>query len=145
MSAAPTRLDPYKNFKFRVEIDGITVAGFSECLGFGSEVEVIEYREGSDQAVRKLPGLVKYSNIVLKRGLTQSAELHQWFQNIVSGQADRRNGSIVVLDDQQNEAVRWKFFAAFPCKVEGPELKASANDIAIETIELAVERLELVV
>ncbi len=139
-----TRVDPYKNFNFRVEIDGVTVAAFSECSGFGSEVDVIEYREGQDRAVRKLPGLAKFSGITLKRGVTQSDELEAWHRSILSGQADRRNGAIVLLDDQRNEVVRWNFFGAFPRKIEGPELKAHGNEVAIETIELAVEGLERV-
>src|SRR6266704_5223722 len=62
-----SRVDPYKNFRFLVEIEGITQAGFSECSGFGSEVEVIEYREGGEPtAVRKLPGRAKYPNITLR-------------------------------------------------------------------------------
>jgi phage tail-like protein len=141
---ASTRVDPYKNFNFRVEIDGIAVAGFSECGGLSSEVDVIEYREGQDGAVRKLPGLTRFSDITLKRGITRSDELQNWFRNILNGQADRRSGAIVLLDDQKNDVVRWNFVGAFPRKLEGPHLKAQGNDVAIETIELAVEGLERV-
>ncbi|HEY2918716.1 MAG TPA: phage tail protein, partial [Candidatus Binatia bacterium] len=69
------RNDPYKNFKFRVEIDNLTIAGFSECTGLSSEVGCIEYREGGDFFVRKLPGLHKVGDITLKRGVTKSSEL----------------------------------------------------------------------
>ena len=78
------RFDPYKNFKFTVSIDGITV-GFSECTGLDAEVSVIEYREGGDHIVRKLAGLVKFTNITLKRGVTDSLELYNWFKAIMQG------------------------------------------------------------
>lgn len=74
--ANASRNDPYRTFNFLVEIDGVTAAGFSECSGLSTETEVIEYREGSDRGgVRKLSGLTKYSNIVLKRGITASRDL----------------------------------------------------------------------
>ena len=138
----PARVDPYKNFNFRVEIDSITVAGFSECTGLSSEVSVIEYREGGDLSVRKLPGLAKYGNITLKRGVTQSAELQNWHQNILNGVSDRRNGSIILLDDTRAEVVRWNFSNGFPSKWEGPQLNAKGNEVAIETLEIACERIE---
>ena len=137
-----TRVDPYKNFNFRVEIDGVTVAGFSECSGLTSEVEVIEYREGQDSTVRKLPGLAKFSDITLKRGITGSDDLQNWYRNILNGQTDRRSGAVILLDDQKNEVVRWNFVGAFPRKLEGPHLNAQGNEVAIETIELSVESLE---
>jgi phage tail-like protein len=138
----PARVDPYKNFNFRVEIDNITLAGFSECTGLSSEVKVIEYREGGDFSVRKLPGLAKYGNIILKRGVTQSAELQNWHQNILNGVADRRNGSIILLDDTRTAVVRWNFSNGFPSKWEGPQLNAKGNEVAIETLEISCERIE---
>ena len=68
------RVDPYKNFNFRVEIDGITVAGFSECSGLESEVAVIEYREGADISVRKLPGLAKFGDVSLCAGCAWNSD-----------------------------------------------------------------------
>jgi|SRR6516225_2548800 phage tail-like protein len=138
----PTRVDPYKNFNFRVEIAGSAVAGFSECSGLTSEIDVVEYREGQDGTVRKLPGLVKFSDITLKRGITVSNDLQNWFSNILNGQSDRRNGAVILLDDQNNEVVRWSFSGAFPRKLEGPHLRAGGSEVAIETIVLAVERLD---
>src|SRR5712691_10705961 len=75
MASPQQRHDPYKVFKFRVEIDGVTVAAFSEATGLESETAVIEYRTGADHVLRKLPGLTKYANIVLRRGITDDAEL----------------------------------------------------------------------
>jgi phage tail-like protein len=143
--ADAARTDPYKNFRFRVEIDGIVQAGFRECSGLGSEVEVVEVREGSDPtgAVRKLPGRVKYSDIVLKWGVTQSRELYDWHLAIIQGQLQRKNGSIVLLDASGAEAVRWLFADAWPSKFEGPTLNAEGNDVAIESLTLTCERMVL--
>jgi phage tail-like protein len=141
--ANSTRHDPFKNFNFLVEIEGITQAGFSECSGLRSEVDVIEYREGGElSSVRKLPGRVKVGDITLKRGVTTSNELQEWFQTILNGVTTRKNGVIVLLDDQRQPAVRWNFFNAFPRKWEGPSLDAKGTDVAIETLTLCCERLE---
>ena len=139
------RIDPYKNFRFLVEIEGITQAGFSECSGFGSEVEVIEYREGGDKvtAARKLPGRAKYPNITLKWGVTDSRELYDWHRAVLQGQIQRKSGAIILLDDEGNPRVRWNFFEAWPSKWEGPDLCAQGNDVAIETLVITCERLEL--
>lgn len=137
----PHREDPYRSFNFRVEIDNVTIAAFSEVGGLEASVDVVEYRTGSDtlQTVRKLPGLRKYGNIVLRRGLTQNHELWAWFKS-----GDRRNGAIILLDDALNDALRWHFTNAFPCKWEGPALNARASEVAIESIELATEGIDLV-
>src|SRR5687768_11413435 len=135
------RFDPYKNFKFKVSIDAITVS-FSECTGLDAEVSVIEYREGGDHIVRKLPGLIKYSNITLKRGITDSLELYNWFKAVMQGQNYRRDGSVVLLDDEMKEVTRWHFKNAWPCKYEGPKLNAKGNEVAIEILELACEGIE---
>jgi phage tail-like protein len=141
---AAQRHDPYKAFNFRVEINGIARAAFSEVSGLESETAVIEYRVGGEPTtVRKLPGLTKYANIVLRRGITQDAELWNWRQTVVQGNVDRRNGSIILLDDDGTELVRWNFFHGWIAKWEGPALNAQANEVAIETIEIAHEGLEL--
>jgi phage tail-like protein len=139
---APQRNDPYKSFHFLVEIDGIARAAFSEVVGLESETTVIEYRTGAEGAVRKLPGLTKFSNITLRRGITQDPELWNWRQSVVQGNIDRRNGSIVLLDDQRNEVVRWNFVSGWPCKWQGPALNAKNNEVAIETLEISHEGLE---
>lgn len=140
--APPQRNDPYKAFNFLVEIDGVARAAFSEVSGLESETAVIEYRAGGEGVVRKLPGLTKFGNIVLRRGVTQDAELWDWRKNVVEGSIDRRNGSIALLDDQRNEVVRWNFRDGWICRWEGPALNAKANEVAIETIEIAHEGLE---
>lgn len=139
---AAVRVDPYKNFNFKVEITGITLAGFSEVSGLDSEVNTIDYREGGDATIRKLPGLAKFGNITLKRGVTDSLELYQWHRKIVQGVMDRRDGVIILLDDAKKPVTRWKFSNAFPFKYEGPTLNAKGNDVAIETLVLCCEGLE---
>ncbi len=139
------RVDPYGNFNFLVEIDGITRAAFHECTGFDSTVDVIDHREGGENTtVRKLPGLTKYSNIVLKWGLTDDADLYKWHREVIKGNIQRKNGSIILLDRQGNEKVRWNFINAWPSKWDGPDFNAEGNDVAIETLELAHEGVERV-
>ena len=141
---AAQRHDPYKAFNFIVEIEGIARAFFSEVGGLESETAVIEYRVGGEpHTVRKLPGLTKYANLVLRRGITKDPDLWNWRQTVVQGNVERRNGSIILLDDDGTEAVRWNFFQGWISKWEGPALNAKANEVAIETIEIAHEGLEL--
>lgn len=141
--ATGDRVDPFKNFRFFVEVDGIVQAGFSECSGFGSTVEAVEYREGGDPAnVRKLPGKVTFPDITLKWGVTNSRELYDWHRAAVNGQVERKNGSIILLDDVGDEQVRWNFFNAWPSKWSGPSLDAKGNDVAVDTLTISCEGLE---
>ena len=141
--ATGDRVDPYRNFNFVVEIEGITQAGFSDCSGFGSSTDPIEYREGGmNTTVHKLPGLTKHTNITLKWGLTDSTELCNWYNDIVNGKIARKNGSIVLLDLDGTEKVRWNFFNGWPTKFDHPDFNAKGTDVAVETLEIAVERLE---
>jgi len=141
MAQTSVKIDPYVNFNFLVEIDGIVQGSFMECGGIESVTEVIETREGGDNTtVSKRPGKTTYSDITLKRGLTNSAELHQWRQQIIDGTIDRRNGSIVIYDlANKVEVVRWNFIRAWPTKWDGPALNASGKEIAVETLVLAHE------
>jgi phage tail-like protein len=134
--------NPFGSFNFLVEIDALTSAHFAECTGLGTSVDVIEYREGGDLGVRKLPGRAHASDITLRRGITRTDELQKWHANVLRGTPDRRNGSIVLLDNTMAPVVRWTFTNAFPRRWEGPHLNASGSDIAIETLVLCCERLE---
>jgi len=144
------RVDPYRNYNFLIEIDGITQAGFQECSGgLSSEIDVTEYREGGyspniDQGstVRKLPGMTKYSNIILKWGITDSKDLYEWHRRIVKGKVERKNGSLILLDTEGNEKIRWNFFNGWPSKWTGPDFNAKSSDVAIETLEIAHEGIE---
>jgi phage tail-like protein len=137
------RIDPFFNFNFLVEIDGIARAAFHEVSGFDSTIDVIEHREGGDNTTpRKLPGMTKHSNIVLKWGMTDDQDLYRWHRDTVRGNVQRRNGSIVLLDRRGQEVARWNFFNAWPAKWDGPDFNAEGNDVAIETLELAHEGVE---
>lgn len=137
------RVDPFKNFRFLLEIDGIVQAGFSDCSGYGSNVEVVEYREGNvSNSVHKLPGKVSYPDITMKWGITNSRDLYDWHLSAVNGKVERKNGSIILQDDAGVEQVRWNFFSAWASKYAAPELNAKGNDVAIETLTVSCERLE---
>jgi len=136
------RKDPYRGSRFLLEIEGIVQAAFSEATIPDTTAEVIEYRYGSDSpTMRKIPGLLKYSNVVLKWGITDSTELFKWYKDVVDGKIanSRKNLSILVLDEQGNEAARWNFVQGWPTKYDGPDLNAKNNEIAIETLEIAHE------
>jgi phage tail-like protein len=130
-------LYPYATFRFRVEIDGITVAGFSEVSGLQVETETEQYEEGGvNDFVHYLPGRTKYQHITLKHGLTGADELWQWYQDVAAGRFLRKNGAIILMDTTGEDAWRWNFSNAYPVKWTGPELRADSNTVAFETIEL---------
>jgi phage tail-like protein len=142
--ATGERKDPFKGFNFKVEIDGITRAGFREASGLDSTQDPIEYREGNDILTpHKLPGLNKYSNISLKWGITDDAELFEWRKKSVEGKVERKNGSVVLCDDTGEEKLRWNFVEAWPTKWTGPSFNATGNEVAIEALELAHEGVTL--
>jgi phage tail-like protein len=143
--ATDERTDPYRSFNFRVEIDGLSLGSFSECGGLSSEGQAVDYREGTDipLTVRKLVGLRTYMNITLKRGYTQNSELWDWYKNIVNGIPDRRNGTIILMDEERNDVMRWNFDNGWINKIEGPALNASGNEVAFESVEIVHEGLAL--
>jgi phage tail-like protein len=136
---------PYRNFNFRVEIDGIPAAQFAEVVVPAAEIAVVEYREGADKAsvARKLPGRVSYGNVVLRRGITADLSLYEWFRAVADGDFQPRNVMIVLLDAQRQDVRRWLARDAWPTKYDGPTLNATNNEVAIEAMELAVERIEI--
>jgi phage tail-like protein len=142
---AVQRDNPYLNFNFLVDLGLGDEMGFSEVEVPSGEIEVIEYREGGDRvnSARKLPGLTKYPNVTLKRGITGRTDLFEWWKSVRDGQAQRRNVTITLLDEQRQAVLRWHLRDAFPVKLEGPTLNATGNEVAIETLELAHEGLEL--
>jgi phage tail-like protein len=144
MAETASRVDPYPGFNFLVEVDGVIAAGFSEVSGLDTETDPIEYREGNKTAtVTKLPGLRKYPNIVLKRGFTSDKLLWDWRKKVMDGRTERQSGSIVLLNEAREEALRWNFREGWPCKLQGPALNAKQNEVAIETLEICHEGLEL--
>lgn len=137
------RNDPYRNFRFRVEIDGITQAGFSEVTGFDASIDVIEYREGIDITTpRKLPGLTKYGNITLKWGTTDSMEMYNWMLAAINGQIERKTITIVALDEEANDVATWVVNEAWPVKYNAPDFNGLSSEVAIEFLEIAHEGMQ---
>jgi phage tail-like protein len=135
-----TEVDPYRNFIFKVEIDGVTQAGFSEVTGYDHSNDVVEYREGNEiTTARKLPGLTKYGDVTCTWGLTDSRELWDWRQSIVDGKVARKNVSIVVFDSEGNEKVRWLFQRAWPSKLDAADMNAKGNEVAVMQMTLSHE------
>lgn len=137
------RRDPFRVFNFRLEIDDIPVAAFSEVSGLQSDGDAADYRTGMDIPLtnRRIPGLRKFGPISLKRGMTKDATLWDWYRNIVNGKADRRNGSVILMDEERQDVLRWNFESGWPNKIAASELKASGNEVAIESIEIIVENI----
>jgi phage tail-like protein len=145
MADITERKDPYRAFNFRIELDNTSVASFRECSGLTLTTDPVDYREGTDIPLspRKLTGMTKFSNITMKRGYTQNEDLWNWYKNVLNGVSDRRNGAVVLQDEEHNDVLRWNFTNAWVCKWEGAMMNATSNDVAIETIEICPERIEL--
>jgi len=143
--ATGDRKASYSIFNYLVEIDGIAIGSFSEVSGLSSDGDIVEYRNGDDVPlhVRKLTGLRKFSNITLKRGYTQNRELWKWRKNIVDGVTDRRDGSIVLMDEERKDVLRWNFTAGWIHKIDGPTFNAKGNEVGMEMVEIVVESLSL--
>jgi len=133
------RNDPYLNFRFAVEIEGLVVGGFSEVDGLQVEIEFQEYREGGRNGyTHKRAGPAKYtSNLVLKKGLSDAQVLSNWCWDVVQGTVNRKNISVLLLDAGGEEEARWNFEQAYPVKWVGPPLRGTGNEVAIESLELA--------
>lgn len=132
--------------RWYLEIDGITEGIFREVTGLDSETEVIEHRvtgKGGNLVVHKVPGALKWSNIVLRRGVTDDKKLHEWRDKIEKGQVEqnRKNGTITLYAPDGSAVARYNFVKGWPCKFKGPALDASKNEIAIEELEIAHEGL----
>lgn len=134
--------DPHLGLRFWIQIDGIEVAGFSECSGITVETDVMEYKEGGNNTyTHKLPGPVKFGNITLKRGLDPTEHLYSWFEPIIQGnKPQRKNVSIMIYGPKPDQLVyKVDLRRAFPVKWVGPDLKTEAGATAIETLEIAHE------
>ncbi len=136
---------PLPAFHFTVQWGGTRI-GFSEVSGLTQENQVIEYRDGSfpEYSSIKMPGLRKFSNVTLKRGIVKADnDFFKWLSTIKLNQVERRDVVVSLLNENHEPVMTWKVHNAFPVKVEGPGLKASGNEVAIESIEIAHEGLEL--
>jgi phage tail-like protein len=138
-------LYPLPVFHFTVQWGGARI-GFSEVTGLTQENQAIEYRDGSfpEYSTIKMPGLRKFTNIVCKRGVVAGDnDFFAWLSTVKLNTVERRDLVISLLNEEHNPVMTWKVHRAFPVKVEGPQLKASGNEVAIESIELAHEGLEV--
>jgi phage tail-like protein len=136
---------PLPVFHFTVQWGGTRI-GFSEVTGLTQENQAIEYRDGSfpEYSSIKMPGLRKFTNIVLKRGVIKSDnEFLLWLSTVKLNKVERRDLIISLLNENHEPVMTWKAHNAFPVKSEGPQLKASGNEVAIESIEVAHEGLEV--
>ncbi len=134
---------PIPKFHFQVQWGGTRI-GFTEVTGLTIENEVIEYREGSSPEYNKIkmPGLHKYGNITLKRGIFASDnEYFEWLNTVKLNTIERRDLIISLLNENHEPVVSYKVKQAWPVKVQAPDLKSDANEVAIDTIELAHEGL----
>jgi phage tail-like protein len=140
---------PLVGFHFAIDIAGVINGYFTECSGLGSEHEVIEHKvvtEKGNEVVLKIPGRLKWENITLKRGITKNMDIWKWRKQVESGHVDdaRRDGSVIMFDQQLNEVARWNFLRAWPVKVTGPQPKSDSNEIGVEELTIAHEYIERV-
>lgn len=137
---------PLPKFHFRVEWGGERL-GFTEVTGLDKQVEVIEYRDGNspEYSKVKMPGMIKFSNITLKRGsVAGDSDFYKWIKKINLNKAERRDVIIKLLNERHDPVLSWTAKNAFPIKLQASDLKADGNEVAIETLELAHEGLSTV-
>ena len=133
-----------ESYRFVVEVEGETVGAFRGVSGLDSETEVIEYQDGTDKTLRKRPGRLKYSNIVLKKGYLTETKLRVWWEEIQRGEFVPKNGTIPIFDRAGDAVDQYNFYEGWPCKWKGFSLDESNPGPVIEEIELCVEGLERV-
>jgi phage tail-like protein len=136
------RNDPYRNFRFRVEIEGIQIAGFADATIPDSTTDSVPYREGTDPTYeRKLSGLTKYGTITLKKGLTDSMDLYNWKKLVEDTGAinARKSMSLILIDEEGNDKATWEIQQAWPTKYDASDFSAKANEVVIESFDLVHE------
>ncbi|QPC82764.1 phage tail protein [Phototrophicus methaneseepsis] len=136
--------DPFGNFNFLVEIDGIGQMACHSITGLNSETEVMLHRSGNDRvsSVRKLPGLTKYGNVTLKRGYTGARELYDWRKQVIDGMFERRSVVVSILNEKREPIARYLLKASWPCRWEVSTFDGKGNEVLIEEIVLAVEAID---
>jgi phage tail-like protein len=130
------RPDPYRGFRFVLEVDGTEAGGFQTVSGIERQTEIEPYREGGvNDFEHQLVVKTTYPALVLKRGLVDTG-LWDWHQDVIAGEIERRTISVLLLDDAGDEAWRWICVGAYPAKWTGAELDAMAEAVATESVEL---------
>lgn len=135
-------LYPQPNFHFRVDWDGQNDMQCSEVSGLDVELEEIEYRYGSspDFSVTKMSGLRKSSNVTIKKGIFKADnKFFEWLNEVKMNIPTRKTVTIHLLDEEHGTIMSWKLINAWPKKVSSPDMKADANEVAIEEIEIVHE------
>jgi len=137
-------VDPYRAYNFKLEIQGVTQGHFTRCDGLRIDVEALKYREGGlNQIVHRIPGRVEYGDVTLEYGLTSSTECWQWFMKAVEGTVERKNVSIVMIDnDGSTRRMQWDLIDCWPSSWRGAPLDALSNEIAIESLTLVYGSLK---
>lgn len=138
-------------YRYRVEIGGLFIAGFSEVSGLEQEIEMEEFKEGGMDFVHKFPLGIKSPNLILKRGITEGSLLRLWYEAVLKavtyGHVPIPKEPIVyiaLMDSEGKEKIRFMLKFAYPVKWIGPQLNATASEVAIETLELVHEGLVVV-
>ncbi|NLE61581.1 MAG: phage tail protein [Planctomycetes bacterium] len=136
---------PLPKFHFQVDWGGNKI-GFSEVTGLDAETEIIEYRDGASREYNKLkmPGMQKFPNIVLKRGVfAGDDEFYEWWNSVKLNKIERRDVTISLLNENHEPVMVWKVKNAWPTKITSTDLKADANETAVWSLELAHEGLAI--
>ena len=141
--------NPLVSAWFGVEFQGQVSGAFRECTGLGSENEVVEYKASGPKGefvIKKVPGRMKWSNITLKRGITDTMDMWQWRKLVEQGKVEEacKNGSIVMFNQKGEEMARWDFVNAWSSKISGPTANANTNEVGIEELEITHEGYERV-
>jgi len=138
--------DPLVSFNFAIEVSGIINGYFTECSGLGSETEVVDHKIVKDgkEIVRKIPGRLKWGDITLKRGVTTNLDFWDWRKLVEDGNVAkaRKNGSIMMFDQEGKEVARWNFAAGWPSKISGPSVKSDGNEVSVEELTIVHEGIE---
>ena len=136
---------PLPKFHFQIDWSGAKI-GFSEVTGLDVETEIIEYRDGASPEYSKLkmPGMQKFGNITMKRGVFKADnDYFDWWNKVKLNTIERRDLTISLLNEEHDPVMVWKVRNAWPTKVQSTDLKADGNEVAIESIELAHEGLTI--
>jgi phage tail-like protein len=136
--------DHLTDHNWQLEIEGVTQGAFAEVSGLDSETEVLEFQDGSDSVVHKIPGQTRYSNITLKKGYLDTVELWQWREQVTIGKFQRKRGAVILTDSEGNELRRFDFTEAWPAKWKAvPDDGEVDEDVGVEELVLAVEAIDL--
>lgn len=137
--------DPLVSFNFEIKVEGTLSGFFTECSGLGSESEVIDHKimaEGTKESiVRKIPGRLKWGDVTMKRGITANMDFWDWRKSVEEGNVStaRKDGSIIMYDQEGSEVARWNFTAAWPSKISGPSVKSDSNEVGVEELVIVHE------